>query len=106
MEPRIFLYALIGLAIAGVVALEKRLVNLPLSLPILFVALGWVVFSLPLDLGWLNPAFDVGLAEATEYASELIVIVSLMAVGLSIDRKFSWKGWKQVAPLLWVTMPL
>lgn len=80
--------------------------NFPLSLPILFVALGWTVFSLPLDLGWLNPAFDTGLAAVTEYATEFIVIVSLMGVGLAIDRKFSWKEWKGVAPLLWLTMPL
>jgi len=106
MDPRIFLYALIGCAIAGVVALEKRIANLPISLPILFIGLGWAVFSLPLDLGWLNPAFDTKLAEATEYVTELIVIVSLMGVGLSIDRKCSWKEWKQVAPLLWLTMPL
>lgn len=106
MEPRTFLYALIGCAIAGVLALEKRLVNLPFSLPILFVGLGWAVFSLPLNLGWLNPAFDIELAAASEYATELIVIVSLMGVGLAIDREFSWKKWKQVAPLLWLTMPL
>jgi len=57
MEPRIFLYALIGVAIAGALALEKRLEKFPLSLPILFVGLGWAVFSLPLDLGWSNPSF-------------------------------------------------
>ncbi len=106
MEPRIFLYALVGVAIAGALALEKRLTKLPLSLPILFVALGWLVFSLPLDLGWLNPAFDAKLATVAEYATELIVIVSLVGVGLAIDRKFSWKNWKQVAPLLWFTMPV
>jgi len=106
MEPRTFLYALVGVAIAGALALEKRLTKLPLSLPILFVALGWLVFSLPLDLGWLNPAFDAKLATVAEYATELIVIVSLVGVGLAIDRKFSWKNWKQVAPLLWFTMPV
>ncbi len=105
MEPRIFLYALIGAAIAGVIVLEKRLQNFPLSLPILFVGLGWAVFSLPLDLGWLNPAFDPGLAAASEYATEMIVIISLMGVGLAIDRKFTWQDWRGVAPLLWFTMP-
>ena len=106
MEPRIFLYALIGVAIAGALALEKRLEKFPLSLPILFVGLGWAVFSLPLDLGWLNPAFDPALAVITECVTELIVIISLVSVGLAIDRKFSWKEWKQIAPLLWLTMPI
>lgn len=106
MEPRIFLYSLIGVAIAGALALENRLKKLPLSLPILFVALGWIVFSLPLDLGWLNPAFDAELAMAAEYATELIVIISPVGVGLAIDRKFTWKNWKQIDPLLWFTMPV
>jgi len=106
MEPRIFLYALIGVAIVGALALEKRLEKFPLSLPILFVGLGWAVFSLPLDLGWLNLAFDPALAVITECATELIVIISLVSVGLAIDRKFSWKEWKQIAPLLWLTMPM
>jgi NhaP-type Na+/H+ or K+/H+ antiporter len=70
------------------------------------VALGWAVFSLPLDLGWLNPAVDTQLATMAEYATELIVIVSLLGVGLAIDRKYLWNDWKQVAPLLWLTMPL
>eukprot|EP00903_Cladosiphon_okamuranus_P003488 g3486.t1 len=43
---------------------------------------------------------------AVEYVSEMIVIVSLMSLGLSIDRAFSWREWKQVLPLLLVTMPL
>jgi len=106
MEPRIFLYALVGVAVAVSLALEKRLEKASVSLPILLVALGWAVFSLPLDLGWLNPAFDTHLATMVEYATELIVIVSLLGVGLAIDRKYGWKEWKQVAPLLWLTMPL
>jgi len=106
MEPRIFLYAVVGVAVAVTLALEKRLEKAPVSLPILLVALGWAVFSLPLDLGWLNPALDTGLAKTTESATELMVIVSLLVVGLAIDRKYQWKQWKQIAPLLWFTMPL
>jgi len=106
MEPLIFLYALMGVAVAVSLALEKRLEKAPVSLPILLVALGWVVFSLPLDLGWLNPAFDNEMGKMTESATELMVIVSLLGVGLAIDRKYQWKEWKQIAPLLWLTMPL
>ena len=106
MDPRIFVYTMIGLGIAAALVLEKRLQNKPLSLPILFVALGWAVFSLPLDYGWLHPAFDTELAAFSEYMTEAIVIISLVGLGISIDRKFTWKGWKQVAPLLWFTMPV
>ena len=106
MEPRILLFVIFGAAIGGSIWLEKRLEGTWLSIPIVYVALGWLLFSLPLDLGWLAPAFDAEQTIAVEYVSELLVIVSLMSLGLSIDRRFSWNGWKQVAPLLLVTMPL
>jgi len=54
----------------------------------------------------VSPTFDAEEAIFTEYATELIVIMSLMTVGLAIDRPFSWRHWKQVLPLLLVTMPL
>lgn len=106
VEPRILLFIIIGLAVAGAIGLEHRLRKSLLSLPILYVGLGFLVFSLPIDLGWLNPAFDAEEAILTEYATELIVIMSLMTVGLAIDRPFSWRHWKQVLPLLLLTMPL
>ncbi|WP_411826978.1 cation:proton antiporter [Luteolibacter sp. AS25] len=106
MEPRILLFIIFGAAIGGIIWLEKRLEGTWLSLPIVYVALGWLLFSLPLDLGWLAPAFDAEQTIAVEYVSEMIVIVSLMSLGLSIDREFSWRKWKQVLPLLLVTMPL
>ena len=106
MEPRIFLYVLVGAAVACAIGLEERLRRLPFSLPLLYTALGFAAFSLPFDLGWLNPAFNVEQAAVAEYATEFIVIVSLLGVGLSIDRALSWKNWKSAAPLLWLTMPL
>ncbi len=106
MEPRILLFVIFGAAIAGSIWLERRLEGSWLSLPIVYVALGWLLFSLPLDLGWLAPAFDAEQTIAVEYVTELLVIVSLMSLGLSIDRKFSWSAWKQILPLLLVTMPI
>ncbi|MFD2256493.1 cation:proton antiporter [Luteolibacter algae] len=106
MEPRILLFVIFGAAIGGSIWLEKRLEGTSLSIPIVYVALGWLLFSLPLDLGWLSPAFDAEQTIAVEYISEIIVILSLVSLGLSIDRKFSWSNWKQVLPLLLVTMPL
>ncbi len=106
MEPRIVLFVIFGAAIGGSLWLEKRLERTWLSLPIVYVALGWLLFSMPLDLGWLAPAFDPEQTIAVEYVTELLVIVSLMSLGLSIDRPFSWGAWKQILPLLVVTMPL
>ena len=106
MEPRILLFIIFGTAVAGVLLFEKRLEGTLFSLPMIYVGLGWLLFSMPLDLGWLAPAFDAEHTVAVEYITELIVIVSLASLGLSIDRRLSWSGWKQVLPLLLVTMPL
>jgi len=106
MEPRILLFVIFGIAIAGEVWLERRLEGTWLSLPIVYVMLGWGLFSLPLQLGWLDPVFDSGQTAAVEYLTEMIVIVSLVGVGLSVDRLFTWRNWKPVIPLLLVTMPL
>ena len=106
MEPRILLFVVIGLGFAGAAALERPLRRLPVSLPMVYVALGWLVFSLPLGLPRLDPAGEKPHALAAEYLTEFIVIASLMAAGLAIDRTFSWRGWRQAMPLLAVTMPL
>ena len=106
LEPRIILFIIFGAAVAGIMLFEKRLEGRRLSIPMIYVAVGWLLFSMPLDLGWLTPAFDAEHTLVVEYISELIVIVSLMSLGLSIDRKLTWAGWRQVLPLLLVTMPL
>lgn len=106
MTPRILLFILAGLGLWGAVALEKPLRRLPLSLSVLYVALGWAVFALPLGLPRLDPAGDPAHTAAAEYLTEFVVIVSLMGAGLAVDRPFSWAGWREVWPLLAVTMPL
>ena len=106
MDPRILLFVLAGLGLIGAVALEPVLRRLPLSLPIVYVGIGWLVFALPLGLPVLDPVGNEAHAVAAEYLTEFIVIVSLMAAGIAIDRPFSWRGWGQVWPLLGVTMVL
>ena len=46
------------------------------------------------------------LAVTLEYATEFIVIASLMAAGIAIDRPVSWANWRQIWPLLLIAMPL
>ena len=106
MTPRILTIALFGLALWGAVALERPLKKLPVSLPMLYVALGWAVFALPLGLPRLDPVGIASHTVAAEVLTEFVVIVSLMGAGVAIDRRLSWPGWRQVAGLLAVTMPL
>ncbi len=106
MDPRIILFVLFGLGLVLAVGLEERLARRWLSLPIVYVAVGFGVFSLPLDLPHLNPAEDGFDAIGLEYLTEFIVIASLMGAGIAIDRPVSWGNWRQIWPLLLIAMPL
>ena len=106
LDPRILMFILFGAGLMLAVSLEKRLARYWLSLPIIYVAVGYGVWSLPLDLPSFNPASDGFDALMLEYVTEFIVIASLMAAGIAIDRPVSWKNWRQIWPLLVIAMPL
>jgi len=77
--------------------------QLPLTLAILCVAIGVVVFST--GLLSFNPdprTWDT----ATERLTELVVIISLMGAGLKLDRPPGWRKWSTTVRLLVVAMPL
>ena len=106
MEPRILMFVLFGLALVLSVGLERTLARRYLSLPIVYVALGWALFSLPVGLPHINPVMDGFDAVSLEYVTEFIVIASLMGAGIAIDRPVSWTNWRQIWPLLVIAMPL
>ena len=65
--------------------------KLPLSLPIVCVAIGLILFSIPPFSTWApHPDKTPTLVER---AAELIVIVSLMGGGLKIERALGWRSW-------------
>ncbi|KAA0581397.1 sodium:proton antiporter [Azospirillum sp. B21] len=92
----------LGFLILLVAWLPMVLKELPLSLPIICVALGFAVFSL---LRLDNPE-PLAFPEATERLTELIVIISLMGAGLKLDRRIGWRRWIITWRLLGITMPL
>jgi NhaP-type Na+/H+ or K+/H+ antiporter len=96
-------FALIGVGalLAGI--LPRVLDRRPLSLPIAFLALGMVVFALPLGLPDVDPLKHPKL---TEHLTEIGVIVALMGAGLKIDRPLSRRGWASTWRLLVVAMPV
>ncbi|HEY7797730.1 MAG TPA: cation:proton antiporter, partial [Hyphomonadaceae bacterium] len=77
--------------------------ELPLSLPIIFVVLGAVLFWLPVPGPGPDP-LEYGVV--TERATELVLIVALMGAGLKLDRPFGWGRWAATWRLLGITMPL
>lgn len=90
----------VGLLAAALPGLIRRR---PISLPMVLVAVGILVFvALP---HWALPDPRTEL-EATERLTEVGVIVSLLAAGLSINRPLGWSSWGPTWRLLLVTMPL
>jgi NhaP-type Na+/H+ or K+/H+ antiporter len=97
------LFALFGVGalLAGILprVLERR----PLSMPIVFLALGMLVFALPLGLPTADPLAHPKL---TEHLTEVCVIVALMGAGLKIDRPLTARRWSSTWRLLAVAMPV
>lgn len=77
-----------------------------LSLPIIYMGIGFLLFSLPLDLPLLHPEDRSLDRQMMEYFTEFIVIISLAGTGLKIDRKPTWKNWSSGLLLLIIVMPL
>lgn len=94
----------LGVMILIVAWLPILLKRLPLSLPMICVAIGAVVFSIAPFSSWApHPDKTPVLVER---GSELIVIVSLMGAGLKIERLVGWKSWNVTWRLLGIAMPI
>ncbi|WP_410482833.1 cation:proton antiporter [Sphingomonas sp. A2-49] len=102
-DPYILVLTGFGLLTALVVWLPLALRKLPLSLPIVCIALGAALFSLPQVT--LRP-LPILYPEITERFTEFVVIIALMGAGLKIDRVFRWRDWAVTWRLLAITMPL
>lgn len=77
--------------------------RLPLTLPILCVVVGVVVFSTKILAFNPDPrTWDT----VTERLTELVVVISLMGAGLKLDRRVGWKSWGTTWRLLAIAMPL
>lgn len=97
---------LAGLALLGTFIIPGLIRNKMVSLPIIYVSFGFLVFSLPFDLPLMNPE-DARLdRQLMEYITEFIVIVSLAATGLKLDRAPSFKNYAVGLYLLGIAMPL
>jgi NhaP-type Na+/H+ or K+/H+ antiporter len=100
----VLLLAVFGAVVLLTAWLPLILRDLPLSLPIVCIAVGvflvWSPFS---PIVGVNPLDNRYL---TERLTEFVVIVSLMGAGLKLDRPLSWRGWEVTWRLLGIAMPL
>lgn len=93
---------IVAVALLGAAVLPRLLEDRPLSFPIVYVALGWLLFTV-----FPAPELDpIGNAYLTERLTELVVIISLMGAGLKLDRPFSFRRWTATWRLLAVALPL
>ncbi len=102
MSSYIVALVCLGFLILMVAWLPMVLKELPLSLPIVCVAFGFLVFQAP----GLQAPDPLQYPAAAERLTELIVIVALMGAGLKLDRPLGRRAWKVTWLLLGVTMPL
>ena len=93
----------IALAILGTAVLPRLLEHRPLSFPIVYVTLGFLLFSLVPGAPALNPIEN---SYVTERLTELVVIVSLMGAGLKLDRPFALRTWTATWRLLVIALPV
>ena len=103
LDPYAVALAGAGLLIALVAWLPLALRRIPLSLPIVCLTIGGLIYAVPFFQ--LDPSPSAH-PYATERLTEFVVIVALMGAGLKIDRRFSFKGWGMVWRLQLITMPI
>lgn len=96
-----FLVAGFGLLLGAIAA--RFLVDRAFSTPVVVVLVGGFVGLFVRETSPVSPVLNPGWAE---HLTEVTVIVSLMGVGLAIDRPLSWRGWTSTRRLLSIGMPL
>jgi NhaP-type Na+/H+ or K+/H+ antiporter len=96
-------FALVGIGALLAGLLPRLLERRPLSMPIIFLGLGMVIFALPTGLPDPDP---LRYGDLAEHLTEVGVIVALMGAGLKLDRPIGWRAWASTWRLLAIAMPL
>ena len=105
METYPLVLTVLGVAIVAAAVLPTLLSRLPVSMPIVFVGAGMLLFSLPVDIEAPLPT-DGTDTNWAERLTELVVIVSLMGAGLKLRRPIGWRAWASTWRLLGIAMPI
>lgn len=102
MSPEIA-YLLVGLGLLMATVLPTALEGRSVSAPMVVLGVGVVAGLL---LPGESPADPILDAVLTAHLAEACVIISLMGVGLAIERPLNWRTWRITWRLLAITMPL
>jgi NhaP-type Na+/H+ or K+/H+ antiporter len=104
MDSYIVVLAGFGAVVLLTAWLPMVLKELPLSLPIVCVGLGYALFSIP-GLPGVAP-HPADYPKITERLTEFIVLIALMGAGLKLDRSLAWATSSITWRLLGIAMPL
>ena len=96
-------YLIIGLLLVGVAVATTFLKRLPLTAPMLYLAVGAVLGPLGLALLVVDP---LGSASILERAAEIAVIVSLFTTGLKLRVPLSNRLWWMPVQLAFLSMTI
>lgn len=102
MRPEL-VYLIVGLGLLLATVLPKMLHGRAMSVPMVVLGFGVVVGLLVPGEDPMSPILN---AQATAHLAEATVIVSLMGVGLALERPLGWRGWRVTWRLLGLAMPL
>ncbi|MHA7239698.1 cation:proton antiporter [Arthrobacter sp. TMS1-12-1] len=102
-EAASIIYAAAGLAVFAAALLPRLLSRAPVSMPMVFLAAGILIFSFAPDLPTPDP---LEYSDVTVHLSEVCVIISLMGAGLALDRRIGRRRWSTTWRLLGIAMPL
>lgn len=105
METTPLVLAVLGVAIVAAAVLPTMLARAPISMPMVFVGAGMLLFSLPVGLEGPRPTAGDDTTWA-EHLTEVVVIISLMGAGLKLRRPIGWHSWATTWRLLGVAMPI
>ncbi len=104
-DPFALAIAFIGIAVFAAIGALSHEHERAFSASLLYLGFGLLAAAgiHMLGIGWVDP-FDNSVL--FEHATELAVVVALFATGLKLDRGLSFHGWRNVARLLLIAMPL
>lgn len=102
MDPNL-VYLLLGVGLLLATVLPRMLHGRALSTPMVVLGFGVLAGAVIQGDDPISPILD---AQATAHLAEACVIVSLMGVGLAIDRPLNRRTWGPTWRLLAIAMPL
>jgi NhaP-type Na+/H+ or K+/H+ antiporter len=103
VDAAALVFAVVGVGALLAALLPRLLEGRPLSLPMLFLGIGAGLGALPFVPIDADPR---GHTSLVKHFTEIVVIISIMGVGLGLDRPLGWRRWRNTWRLLLVAMPV